>query len=175
MNVSLTFDPSKIPETISILFNFIKENPILCSILFLYYVLFYVYSFIHNKSVDSDIYEMDVLSNGISSIMIALLLVGLDETSKGFSFASIDLSSPTTKIALLLFIYGLILVVFAFTKLLPKVLVIILGNSEVDLFINFIAILLVDPNIVITLTMFFVIGAPLLVLLIIQRIRRLMG
>ena len=75
---------------------------------------------------------------------------------------------------MILLVYALLLILFAFTKLLPKFLVVLFGNSELDLFINFVAILMADPEIVLTGTIIGVIGIPLLVFLIIQRLRRLM-
>ena len=129
----------------------------------------------NNKAVDSDVYEVDLLSNGVSSVMVALLLIGLDESSKGFSFASLDFNSPRTKIAVFLLIYALVFLFLAFTKILPKFLVVIFGNSELDLFVNFVAVLMIEPKIAITGTLLAVIGIPLLVLLIIQRLRRMMG
>lgn len=56
-----------------------------------------------------------------------------------------------------------------------KFLVVVFGNSELDLFINFIAVLMIEPGIEITGTLLAVIGAPLLILLIIERLRRLGG
>ena len=105
--------------------------------------------------------------------MVAFLLVGLDESSKGFSFASLDISSPTTKAAIFLAGYAILLLLFAFTKMLPKFLVVVFGKREFDLFINFIAVLMIEPGIAITGTLLAVIGVPLLILLIIERLRRL--
>jgi len=167
-------DIQQVPNAVSVIAGFIKDNSILCAVLFISYALFYLYSFIHNKSVDSEVYEGDLLGNSISSIMVALMLIGLSETSKGFSFTSLNFSSPQTKIAIFLVIYAIILLFFAFTKILPGFLVVILGNNELDLFINFVAILMIEPKIIITGTLLAVIGVPLFILLIIQRIRRLM-
>ena len=167
------FSFSEVPAAISTITGFIKDNPLLSGALFISYALFYLYSFINNKSVDSDVYEIDLLGNGVSSIMVALLLIGLDESSKGFSFASLDFSSPTTKAAAFLGGYALLLLLFAFTKMLPKFLVVVFGNSELDLFINLIAVLMIEPGVAITGTLLAVIGAPLLILLIIGRLRRL--
>lgn len=171
----LQFSASEIPAAISAITDFISDNPILSGALFISYTLFYLYAFINNKAVDSDVYEVDLLSNGVSSVMVALLLIGLDESSKGFSFASLDFNSPRTKIAVFLFGYALITLFFAFTKILPKFLVVIFGNSELDLFINFTAVLMIEPKIAITGTLLAVMGIPLLVLLTIQRLRRMMG
>jgi len=167
------FSFSEIPEAVSIIIGFINDNLILSGVLFISYTLFYLYGIINNKSVDSDVYEIDLLGNGVSSIMVAFLLVGLDESSKGFSFASLDISSPTTKAAIFLAGYAILLLLFAFTKMLPKFLVVVFGNSELDLFINFIAVLMIEPGIAITGTLLAVIGVPLLILLIIERLRRL--
>ena len=169
------FSFSEVPAAISTITGFIKDNLILSVVLFFSYALFYLYSIIHNKSADSDIYEIDLLGNGVSSMMVALLLVGLDESSKGFSFASLDISSPTTKAAIFLSGYAILLLLFAFTKMLPKFLVVIFGNGELDLFINFVAVLMIEPGIAITGTLLAVIGVPLLILLIIERLRRLSG
>ena len=169
------FSFSEIPEAVSIIIGFINDNLILSGVLFISYTLFYLYGIINNKSVDSDVYEIDLLGNGVSSIMVALLLVGLDESSKGFSFASLDISSPTTKAAIFLSGYAILLLLFAFTKMLPKFLVVIFGNGELDLFINFVAVLMIEPGIAITGTLLAVIGVPLLILLIIERLRRLSG
>jgi len=171
----LEFSFADIPLAVSSLVQFIKENSVLCGVLFMSYILYYIYLFIHNTSVDSDIYEVDMLSAGISSFMVAMLLVGLNESSHGFSLSSIDISSPTTKIALFLSAYALMLVLLAFLKVLPKFLVVVLGNSELDLFINLNAALLTDPEFALTGTVLFVIGVPLLVLFILQRLRRLMS
>src|SRR3989338_4512892 len=167
------FSFSEVPAAISAIIGFIKDNLILSVVLFVSYALFYLYGIINNKSVDSDVYEIDLLGNGVSSIMVALLLVGLDESSKGFSFASLNFSSPTTKAAIFLAGYAILLLLFAFTKMLPKFLVVVFGNSELDLFINFIAVLMIEPGIAITGTLLAVIGVPLLILLIIERLRRL--
>lgn len=169
------FSMSEVPAAVATITGFIKDNPLLSGALFISYALFYFYSFINNKSVDSDVYEIDLLGNGVSSIMVALLLIGLDESSKGFSFASLDFSSPTTKAAVFLGGYALLLLLFTFTKMLPKFLVVVFGNSELDLFINLIAVLMIEPGVAITGTLLAVIGAPLLVLLIIERLRRLAG
>ncbi len=169
------FSMSEVPVAVSTITGFIKDNPILSGVMFISYVLFYFYSIINNKSVDSDVYEIDLLGNGVSSIMVAFLLLGLDESSKGFSFASLDFSSPTTKSAILLSGYAILLLLFAFTKMLPKFLVVVFGNSELDLFINLVAVLMIKPGIAITGTLLAVIGVPLLILLIIERLRRLAG
>src|SRR3989338_9726483 len=166
------FNLSEIPEAVSILTDFIIENPILCAALFISYLLFYLYSFINNRSVDSEVYEIDLISSAISSIMVALLLIGLDENNKGFAISGLDFSSQKTITALYLFIFAVILIIFAFTKILPKFLVIILGNNELDLFINFVAVLMTDERIVLTGTLLAVIGIPLAALFIVQRIRR---
>lgn len=166
------FSLAQIPAAVSTILGFITDNPILCGALFLSYALFYTYAFIHNKAVDSDVYEVDLLSSGVSSIMVALLLIGIDESSKSLGF-SLDLGSPKGKVAAFLLIYALAMVLLAFTKLLPGFLVVIFGNSELDLFVNFVAILMIEPSIAITGTLLAVIGVPLLALLIIQRLRRL--
>ena len=101
----LQFNPAEVPAAISAILGFVRENPILSGVLFFSYALFYLYTFINNTAVDSEIYEIDLLSSGISSAMVALLLVGLDETSKGFSLTNIDMSLQTTKIAVFLFIF----------------------------------------------------------------------
>ena len=174
MNI-LQINFAEIPAAVQTVTGFIKENPLLCGIMLISYALYYIYSFIHNKSVDSDIYEIDMVSAAISSIMVSMLLIGLDESSKGFNLMAMDLSSQTTKIAIFLLSYAVILLFFGFTKILPKFLVVLLGNSELDLFINFGAALLTDPDVAITGTLLLVMGAPLAILLVIQRIRRLMG
>ena len=169
-----SFSISAIPSTLAELWNFILGNPILCGILFASYFLHYAYQFINYKAADSEVYEIDLLSSGISTIMIAFLLIGLDESAKVFNFSNIDLGTTTTLVAVVLFIYALLLILFAFVKILPRFLVILLGNSEVDLLINFVAILMIDPEITITGTTLLVIAVPLLTLLLIQRLRRLM-
>ena len=166
------FSLAQIPAAVSAILGFIANNPILCGALFLSYALFYAYAFIHNKAVDSDIYEVDLISSGVSSIMVALLLIGIDESSKSLGF-SLDLGSPKGRVAVFLLIYALTMVILAFTKMLPGFLVVIFGNSELDLFVNFVAILMIEPTIAITGTLLAVIGVPLLALLIIQRLRRL--
>lgn len=153
----------------------VKDNLILFIIIITSYFLYYIYSFINNTSHDSEIYEIDLLSSGISSFMTGLLLVGLDESAKTFNPLNLDFGDPTTKVAFFLFVYAIFLIFFAFVKILPRFLVVIFGNSELDMFINIVAILLITPKVVIDGTMLAVIGAPLFVLLIIQRIRRLMG
>ena len=169
------FSFSEVPAAISIITGFIQDNVILSAALFVSYALFYLYGIINNKAVDSDVYEVDLLGNGVSSAMVALLLIGLDESSKGFSLASLDFNSVRTKVALFLLIYAIVLLIFAFTKMLPKFLVVVFGNGELDLFINFISVLMIEPNIAITGTLLAVIGVPLLILLIIERLRRLAG
>ena len=166
------FSFSEIPEAVSIIIGFINDNLILSVVLFISHALFYLYSIINNKSDDSDVYEIDLLGNGVSSIMVALLLVGLDESSKGFSFASLDFSSSTTKVAIFLSGYAILLILFAFTKMLPKFLVVVFGNGQLDLFVNLVAVLMIEPGVVITGTLLAVIGVPLLILLIIERLRR---
>ena len=166
------FSLAQVPAAVATITGFIRDNPILCGALFLSYTLFYVYAFIHNKAVDSDVYEVDLLSSGVSSIMVALLLIGIDESSKSLGF-SLDLGSPKGRVAVFLLIYALTMVILAFTKMLPGFLVVIFGNSELDLFVNFVAILMIEPTIAITGTLLAVIGVPLLALLIIQRLRRL--
>ena len=167
----LSFNLSEIPATVSVLLEFIKANPILTGALFLSFALFYIYSFVHHRAVDSDVYEIDLISSGVSSVMVALLLIGLDDK---VNIKSLDFSSPTTKVAIFLLIYATILIFFAFSKILPKFLVVILGNNELDLFINFVAVLLIEPSIKLTGTLLLVIGTPLIFLLIAQRIRRMM-
>ena len=174
MAFSFAFNFSEIPAVISTLTNFIKDNFLLFAIMFVSYFLFYIYTFINNKAVDTDVYEIDLLSNGVSTMMVSFLLIGLDESSKGFNLAALNFGNPTTRIALYLFIYAIVLILFAFIKALPRFLVILLGNSELDLFINVIAVLLSEPKIVITGTLIAVIGAPLVALFVIQRIRRFM-
>jgi hypothetical protein len=165
-----------VPAAFSVIVNFIKENPIMSVFLFAYYFLIYIYQFINNHAVDSDIYEMDLLSSGISSIMVAMLLIGLDESSKGFDISGLfAFNTMTTKVALILLIYGLVLIIFAFIKILPHFIVILLGNSELDLFINFVAVLMTQPKAEITGTLLVVIGAPLILMFLIQRVRRMMG
>jgi len=171
MNI-FEFNTSEIPEAISAIIGFIKDNAILSAALFVSYLLFYLYSFINNRSVDSEVYEIDLISSAISSIMVSLLLIGLDENNKGFAISGLDFSSQKTITALYLFIFAVILIIFAFTKILPKFLVIILGNNELDLFINFVAVLMTDERIVLTGTLLAVIGIPLAALFIVQRIRR---
>jgi len=171
----LQFNPAEVPAAISTILDFVKENPILSGVLFFSYALFYLYTFINNTAVDSEVYEIDLLSSGISSAMVALLLVGLDETSKGFSLTNIDMNLQTTKIAVFLFIFAMVLIIFAFVRILPKFFVVLLGNNEVDLFINLVAVLMTDPEIVITGTLLGIIIIPLAVLFVIQRIRRFLG
>src|SRR3989338_537612 len=173
MNI-FEFNTSEIPEAISAIIGFIKDNAILSAALFVSYLLFYLYSFINNRSVDSEVYEIDLISSAISSIMVALLLIGLDENNKGFTISNLDFSSQKTMTALYLFIFAVLLIIFAFTKILPKYLVIFLGNNEIDLFINFVAVLMTDDRITITGTLLAVIGIPLATLFIVQRIRRAM-
>lgn len=168
------FNSSEIPAAASVILSFIRENLILSAALFISYMLFYFYSFINNRSVDSEIYEIDLISSAISSIMVSLLLVGLDENNKGFSLSGLDFSSQKTIIALGLFTFAVLLIIFAFTKILPKILVIIMGNNEIDLFINFVAVLMTNEKIAITGTLLAVIGIPLMALFIVQRIRRMM-
>lgn len=175
MTFSFAFNPSEMPAAISTLNEFIKDNFLLFAIMLVSYFLFYIYTFINHKAVDTDVYEIDLLSNGISTMMVSFLLIGLDESSKGFNLAALNFSEPTTRIALYLFIYATILTFFAFIKALPRFLVILLGNSELDLFINIIAVVLTEPKIVITGTFIAVIGVPLFALFVIQRIRRIMG
>jgi hypothetical protein len=172
----LTYSAAGIPAALSTITSFIKENPIMSVFLFAYYFLIYIYQFINNHAVDSDIYEMDLLSSGISSIMVAMLLVGLDEAAKGFDITRLfAFNTMTTKVALVLLIYGIILIIFAFIKVLPHFIVILLGNSELDLFINLVAVLLTQPKAEITGTLLVVIGVPLAVMFVVQRIRRMMG
>ena len=173
--MNLSFSPAAIPGAISGVLSFIRDNPIMCAFLFTYYAIFYLYSMVHHKSMDSDIYEADVLSNGISSIMTVFLLIGLDENAMGFSLTNLDFSLQTTLIAAFLFVYGGILILCAFTKILPRILVLILGNSELDLFINLVAVLMVDSSFEVTGTTLFVIGVPLAILFLVQRLRRKMG
>jgi|GEM_PF-5267395 len=171
-----SFSIAGVPAALSVIVNFIKENPIMSVFLFAYYFLIYIYQFINNHAVDSDIYEMDLLSSGISSIMVAMLLIGLDESSKGFDLSKLfAFNTITTKVALILLIYGVILIIFAFIKILPHFIVILLGNSELDLFINFVAVLMTQPKAEITGTLLIVIGAPLILMFLIQRVRRMMG
>lgn len=169
------FSVSALPEAYAIITEFVRENPLLCGALFISYALIYAYSFINHKAADSEVYEIDLISSGISSIMVALLLIGLDETARGFDFTNIDPSSANTRVALFLGAYALVLIFFAFTKILPSFLVVLLGNSELDLFINFIAIMMIEPSIVLTGTMVAAVAMPLTVLLIVQRLRRMMG
>ena len=172
----LAFSSAQIPAAFSTIITFIKENPIMSVFLFAYYFLIYIYQFINTHAVDSDIYEMDLLSSGISSIMVSMLLVGLDEAAKGFDIMRlIAFNSMTTKVALVLLIYGVILIIFAFIKVLPHFIVILLGNSELDLFINLVAVLMTQPKAEITGTLLIVIGAPLVVMFVVQRVRRMMG
>lgn len=169
------FSVAELPKAYAAIVTFVRENPLLCGALFISYALIYTYSFINHKAADSEVYEIDLISSGISSIMVALLLIGLDETARGFDFTNIDLGSAHTKVALFLGVYALILIFFAFTKLLPPFFVVLLGNSELDLFINFIAIMMIDPSIPLTGTMVAAVALPLTVLLVIQRLRRMMG
>lgn len=170
------FGMAEVPAALSVIVNYIKENPIMSVFLFAYYFLIYIYQFINNHSVDSDIYEMDLLSSGISSIMVAMLLIGLDESSKGFDIAGLfSFSTITNKVALILLVYGIILIIFAFIKILPHFIVILLGNAELDLFINLVAVLMTQPKAEITGTLLVVIGVPLIVMFVVQRIRRMMG
>jgi len=171
----LEFNLADISSVISVLLGFVKENLILFILIFFSYAIFFVYNFLNNKSVDGEIYESDVLGSAVSSIMTALLLVGLDEGTKGLDALKFDLGSTTTKIAIFLLIYGVFLMICAFVKILPKFLVIVFGNSELDMFINLIAIILTDPKIEITGTMLVVLAVPLTVLFAVQRIRRMMG
>jgi|WetSurMetagenome_2_1015567.scaffolds.fasta_scaffold357863_2 hypothetical protein len=168
------FNPAEIPAALSTLGAFISNNLILCIIILGSYIAFYIYSFIHNNSSDSDVYEIDLLSAGISSLTTALLLVGLDEGSKAFSFANLSFGEPTTKMAIGLAVYAVILIIFAFTKILPRFLVILFGNSELDLFINLVAVMIISPEIVISGTLLLVIAIPLACLFIVQRVRRMM-
>lgn len=169
------FNLAHLPDAYAIIVEFVRENPLLCGALFISYTLIYTYSFINHKAADSEVYEIDLISSGISSIMVALLLIGLDETAKGFNFTNIDLGSANTQVALFLGAYALVLIFFAFTKILPSFLVVLLGNSELDLFINFMAVMMIDPSIVLTGTMVAAVALPLSVLLVIQRLRRMMG
>jgi hypothetical protein len=168
------FSPAEVPAALATLGAFIADNLILCIIILGSYIAFYVYSFIHNTSADSDVYEIDLLSAGISSLTTALLLVGLDEGSKGFSFANLSFSEPSTKMAIGLAAYALFLMLFAFTKMLPRFLVVLLGNSELDLFINLVAVMIISPGVVITGTLLLVLIAPLIFLFLVQRLRRMM-
>lgn len=169
---SLNF--ADIPSTLSAIGGFIAKNPILSIILFTSYALYYIYMFIHHKASESDVYEIDLISAGISSMMVGLLLIGLDESSQGLDLSGVDFGSQTTLIAFGLIVYAAILFFCAFTKILPKVLVVILGTSELDIFINFLAMLMTDAEMTITGTTIFVIGVPLLILFVIQRIRRVL-
>jgi hypothetical protein len=151
----------------------VSNNIILFIMMFISYFIFYFYEFVHCTSTDSDIYEIDLVSSGVSSVTVALMLIGLDESSKGFSFANIDIHSQTTIVALCLVAYGFLLIFFGFTKILPRLLVIFLGNSELDFFINILAVLLAE-RIVVTTTMIFVILVPLALLFLSLRFRRMM-
>jgi len=166
------FSPPEVSLALNTLFNFFKENIILTVFIFSSYILFYLYSFIHSKGVDSDIYEMDVLSSGVSSAMTALLLLGLDESSKKFALTSLNFSDPTSRMAILLLAYAIMLIFFAFMKALPRLLVILFGNSELDLLINLLAVLSIDSKVHITGTLVGIIAIPLFVLLILQRAKR---
>jgi hypothetical protein len=168
------FSFAEIPGAIQTIVTFVGSNVILCSIILFSYVLFYVYQFIHSSGVDSDVYEIDLLSAGVSSLTTAFLLVGLDESSNSFTFTNLNLSEPSTMMAIGLSIYSLVLILFAFTKILPKFLVVMLGNSELDLFINLVAVMIISPGVKITPTLLAVIGVPLVILLIIQRVKRMM-
>ena len=169
-----TFDPGLIGTEISKLMGFFSANIILTLMLFVSYILFYIYSFINNKSADSEVYEMDLVSSGLSSILVVLFLVGLDESSRGFDFSQLNWSSMLIKISIILFVYGIFLILAGFLKFLPRFLVVLFGNSELDLLINLIAILLTEETFAITLMTLLIITAPLLALFIIQRLRRLM-
>ncbi|MFH1181982.1 MAG: hypothetical protein V1702_03415, partial [Candidatus Woesearchaeota archaeon] len=149
----LSFSPAEIPAALSTLGDFIGNNLILCLIIIGSYALFYIYSFLHNTSVDSDVYEIDLLSAGVSSLTTALLLIGLDEGSNSFNFANLGFSEPSTKMAIGLAVYAVFLILFAFTKMLPRFFVVILGNSELDLFINLIAVMIISPEVNITGTL----------------------
>jgi hypothetical protein len=171
--MSLAFSPAEIPTALATLGNFISNNLILSLIILGSYISFYIYSFIHNTSVDSDVYEIDLLSAGISRLTTALLLVGLDEGAKSFSFATLSFSEPSTKMAIALAAYAFLLIIFAFTKILPRFLVVLLGNSELDLFINLVAVMIISPEVQITGTLLLLLAVPLACLFIVQRIRRL--
>jgi hypothetical protein len=168
------FSPAEIPVALSTLGAFISSNIILSLIILGSYISFFLYSFIHNTSSDSDVYEIDLLSAGISSFTTALLLIGLDESAKGFSFANLSFNEPSTKMAIGLAVYAVILVVFAFTKILPKFFVVLLGNSELDLFINLVAVMIISPEVKITGTLLLLLAVPLALLFLVQRVRRMM-
>ncbi len=165
----------EIAAAISLIITFVKENFILCGFMLISYFVLYFYEFIHTKSQDSDVYEIDIVSSGLSSIMVAFMLVGLDESSKGFDFSHINFSEPTTKMAAFLVAYALMLIVLGFTKILPRLFVIILGNSELDFFINFTAVLMTEKTTQLTPSLILVIAAPLTMLFLSLRIKRMMG
>ncbi|MDP2749777.1 MAG: hypothetical protein Q8O89_03015 [Nanoarchaeota archaeon] len=170
-----SFSFSAIPVALGSIGRFIVENTLLCGVLFISYGLMYIYSFINNQSADSEVYEIDLLSSGLSTIMIAMLLIGIDESSKGFNLANFDISEPTTQIALFLLVYAFVMIALAFIKVLPQFLVVVFGNSELDFFINFTAILLTDTSVAVNGTMLVLIAVPLLTMLVVQRLRRAMG
>jgi hypothetical protein len=170
----LSFNLADISSALAIIGKFIVDNPILCGALFITYIVHYLYSFIFNHAVDTDVYEIDLITAGMSSFMVSLLLLGLDESQKSFNLSEIDFTTATTKVAIFLAIFAFILVILAFIKVLPKFMVVLLGNSEVDLFINLSAVMMTDPEIELTGTILAVIAVPLIILLIILRIRRIM-
>ena len=108
--------PFSINAELALLAAFVKENLILTILMVFSYVLFYIYSFIHNTSTDSEIYEIDVVSSGVSSILTVCYLIGLDDSTKGFDLSSLDFSSNLIRISGLLLIYGLLLVIIGFGK-----------------------------------------------------------
>jgi hypothetical protein len=165
---------SQVPAAVSAITGFITKNPFLCLILFVSYGLFYLYSFVHNRSADSDVYEIDMISSGVSSILVALMLLGLDESSESIVL-KVSMTDPGNKIALMLLGYAIVLIILAFIKVLPKFIVVILGNSELDLFINLVAALMTDPKVAINTTLLVVIAVPLALLFVVQRVRRMMG
>jgi len=172
MSIALNFSPAEIPNAIATFKAVIIDNPLPSILLFGSYILYYVYLFINHKAADSEIYEIDLLSAGISSFMIGLLLLGVSEESKTLSLSSFNFSSGTSVYALMLMGYALLLILFAFVKILPRVVVILLGNSELDFFINFMAIMLTQQGVAITGTLMVLVAVPLIILLIIQRVRR---
>ncbi len=160
-----------IPERIAQIGKLIMSEPLVYFPLIGIWFIFELYYFV--SSSDSDIKESDLLENSISSIYVAIMISPIVTDAGKFSFESFTNPSPRTILSIALFAYAGLLMLFAFTKMLPMFLVHILGGASIDTFFTMLALIWVDGSMPLDLATISVIIIPILIMHILKLFRRL--
>ncbi len=128
--------------------------------------LYYIVS-----SSENDIKESDILGNGVSSVYTAIMISPLVYGGGDFSLSAFADPSPRTLLSIGLFVYSGFMIVAAFTKILPKFIVDILGGASLDTFLTVLALFYVDAIVPVDFPLIVAMLIPVIILQVLKFIR----